>query len=87
MAGRQNNPEPFSNDINDLPKHLPEDCVEYYLFHIPSTTEDPPVSTRKALEDVLTAATSLTASLLKDYIWQRDAFRLEFKQDGQPYNC
>ena len=84
MADGPKDPELFSSDINNLTKHLPEDCVEYYLFHIPSTTDDPSVAIRKALEDVLTASTSLTASLLEDYIWQRDAFKLEFKQDGQP---
>ncbi|KAJ5046492.1 uncharacterized protein L3040_003735 [Drepanopeziza brunnea f. sp. 'multigermtubi'] len=73
-------PEDSFNGLGEgfdgFPKSLPEDCVEYSLFILDSRLK----SQRELLgrlEEVRKEALTLTESLLKDYIWQRDAFKLE----------
>ncbi|KAK6850832.1 hypothetical protein PG990_008260 [Apiospora arundinis] len=63
-----------------FPRQLPENCVEYILFVIDDQLE----ARRRlpALEDVRKRAMQLTATLTKDYIWQRDSLNLEVKNDG-----
>ncbi|KAL2127886.1 hypothetical protein VTI74DRAFT_10015 [Chaetomium olivicolor] len=62
---------------------LPEDCVEYMLFIIGEKTDGLP-----SLETVRKAAEKKLDELAKDYIWQREPFRLETKIQkglGMPY--
>ncbi|KAK7976422.1 glycoside hydrolase family 47 protein [Apiospora arundinis] len=63
-----------------FPRQLPENCVEYILFVIDDQLE----ARRRlpALEDVRKRAMQLTATLTKDYVWQRDSLNLEVKNDG-----
>jgi len=78
----------FKSTFRPIPKpELPDDSVEYSLYYIPSdpapATVDEAAETRSRLAEVLRSAAELTKELLKDYIWQRDGFRLEItKQDG-----
>lgn len=78
----------FKSTFRPIPKpQLPDDSVEYSLYYIPSNpapaTVDEAAETRSRLVEVQRSAAELTRELLKDYIWQRDGFRLEIaKQDG-----
>lgn len=68
----------FEDGFNGFPKLLPDDCVEYTLFIIDASLK----SQRELLsrlEAVRKEAMKLADSLLKDYIWQRDGFKLEVK--------
>ncbi|BCR85439.1 putative regulatory factor Sgt1 [Aspergillus chevalieri] len=78
----------FKSTFRPIPKpELPDDSVEYSLYYLPSdpapATVDEAAETRSRLVEVQRSAAELTRELLKDYIWQRDGFRLEItKQDG-----
>jgi lipid II:glycine glycyltransferase (peptidoglycan interpeptide bridge formation enzyme) len=76
MEGSQDDFQGFGEGFSGFPKRLPEDSVEYSLFVIDST-----LKTQKELlaqlESIRKESVSLTESLLKGYIWQRENFRLE----------
>ncbi|KAL4765468.1 putative regulatory factor Sgt1 [Aspergillus foveolatus] len=78
----------FKSTFRPIPKpELPDDCVEYSLHYISSNPApalvDEAADTRARLTEVQKSAAELTKQLLKDYIWQREAFRLEAtKKDG-----
>ncbi|KAE8324684.1 SGT1 protein-domain-containing protein [Aspergillus sergii] len=78
----------FKSTFHPIPKpELPDDCVEYSLYHISSDPSpaivDEVAETRSRLVEVQRTAAELTKDLLKDYIWQREGFRLEItKEDG-----
>ncbi|KAJ5095604.1 hypothetical protein NUU61_004960 [Penicillium alfredii] len=77
----------FRSTFHPIPKpQLPDDSVEYSVYHIPSPAPaviDEAAETRARLLEVQRTAADLTKDLLKDYIWQREAFRLEIsKEDG-----
>lgn len=80
----------FKSTFHPIPKpQLPDDSVEYYVYHLPSpapTVIDQAVETRARLLEVQRTAAELTKELLKDYIWQRESFRLEIsKDDGKKF--
>ncbi|KAL8771694.1 MAG: hypothetical protein Q9209_002885 [Squamulea sp. 1 TL-2023] len=71
----------FGEGFDGFPKLLPNDCVQYTLYNIDVKLSN--VENRAQLRKVRTAATALCKDLLKDFIWQRDEFRVELKQqDG-----
>ncbi|KMU79070.1 HSGT1 protein [Coccidioides immitis RMSCC 3703] len=78
----------FKSTFHPIPKpELPEDCVEYSLYCISGDatpgSEDEPVASRAALSKVQKAASELVKEYLRDYIWQREGFKLEqIKEDG-----
>lgn len=77
----------FKSTFHPIPKpELPDDSVEYSLFYIPAdrpTVVDEAADTRSRLVEVQRTAAELTRELLKDYIWQREGFKLEItKEDG-----
>ncbi|KAI1981638.1 hypothetical protein LOZ53_004706 [Ophidiomyces ophidiicola] len=75
----------FKSTFHPIPKpEIPEDCIEYSLYCIPNDiSEDDTVASRAALGNVQKAASKLVKKYLKDYIWQRENFRLEqVKEDG-----
>ncbi|KAL4775290.1 SGT1 protein-domain-containing protein [Aspergillus nidulans var. acristatus] len=78
----------FKSTFRPIPKpELPDDCVEYSLHYISSNPApalvDEATDIRARLTEVQKSAAELTKQLLKDYIWQREAFRLEAtKKDG-----
>lgn len=80
----------FKSTFHPIPKpQLPDDCIEYSVYYIPQdpapAAVDEPANTRTRLVEVQRTAAELAKSLLKDYIWQRDGFRLEItKEDGMP---
>lgn len=59
---------------------LPENSVEYMLFIIEADLQ--PKKIVSHLESVRKAAVQLSNQLTKDYIWQRDGFGLEIKNEG-----
>jgi hypothetical protein len=84
MASSQgtDNPElrPGDDGFKGFKMQLPENCIEYMLFII-----DVNLDTRRllsGLEEVRKSAMRQADGLTKDYIWQRDPFNLEVKQDG-----
>lgn len=79
----------FKSTFHPIPKpQLPDDSVEYSLYLIPSgpapAAAEEAAETRSRLHEVQKTASELTKTLLKDYIWQRDAFSLEIaKENGK----
>lgn len=64
-------------------RELPDNSVKYLLFVI-----DEPSDARRTLsqlEVLRKSALELCRDLTKDYIWQRDEFNLELKNEGGEY--
>lgn len=82
----------FKSTFRPIPKpEIPEDCIEYCLHWVAPKSEVEPSdesdSTRISLGEVQKTASGLVKSLLKDYIWQRDSFKLELtKEDGEQFS-
>jgi hypothetical protein len=78
----------FKSTFRPIPKpELPDDAVEYSIYYIPSdpapAINDETTETRSRLVEVQRSAADLTKEYLKDYIWQREGFKLEItKEDG-----
>ncbi|KAF8866088.1 SGT1-domain-containing protein [Acephala macrosclerotiorum] len=68
----------FGEGFDGFPKRLPEDCVEYSLFIIDSKLKNQKELLAR-LEGVRKESVKLAENLLKDYIWQRDSFKLELE--------
>ncbi|KAJ5211820.1 transcriptional regulator family: SGT1 [Penicillium cinerascens] len=75
----------FKSTFHPIPKpQLPDDSVEYYIYHLPSPAPaviDQAAETRARLLEVQRTAAELAKELLKNYIWQREGFRLEISKD------
>ncbi|KAL8858408.1 MAG: hypothetical protein Q9178_005089 [Gyalolechia marmorata] len=69
----------FGEGFEGFPKILPDDCVQYTLYLIDAKLSS--LDVRAQLREVQTAATALCRDMLKDFIWQREEFRLELKQE------
>ncbi|EMR63271.1 putative aaa family atpase protein [Eutypa lata UCREL1] len=70
----------FGNGFEEFPRRLPENCVEYMIFIIDSQIES-----RKLLSDleaIRKAAVQLCERFTKGYIWQRDVFQLQAKNEN-----
>ena len=68
----------FGGGFEGFPKILPEDCVEYSLFIIDSRLKSQKELLGK-LEEVRKESLKLVESLLNEYIWQRESFKLELE--------
>ncbi|CAD6575145.1 MAG: hypothetical protein ASARMPRED_007111 [Alectoria sarmentosa] len=74
----------FGEGFDGFPKILPEDCVEYTVYILDSKLTD--LETREQLRQVQSAVLKLTNDLLKDFIWQREAFKLLLeREDGRSF--
>lgn len=72
----------FGEGFDGFPKSLPEDCVEYTIYVVNSKITD--LERRDQLRQVQSAAIKLTNQLLKDFIWQRECFKLSLqREDGR----
>ncbi|KAL6707399.1 hypothetical protein ACN47E_004178 [Coniothyrium glycines] len=83
MEGPQDDLKWFGEGFDGFPKKLPDDVVEYIVFII-----DPKLShtqTRERLQAFQRALTSLEKTFLKEYIWQRDALKLELVREKQTW--
>ncbi|KAJ5390135.1 uncharacterized protein N7496_001203 [Penicillium cataractarum] len=76
----------FQSTFRPIPKpELPDDSVEYFIYHLPSPAPaviDKAAEARARLLEVQRTAAELTKELLKDYIWQRESFRLEINKEN-----
>jgi hypothetical protein len=71
----------FGEGFDGFPKHLPEDCVEYMIYVIDSKLSD--YQKRERLQNIQRVANDLEKKLLKEYIWQRETFKLSLiYEDG-----
>ena len=74
----------FGEGFDGFPKSLPEDCVEYTIYILDSALTD--LERREKLREVQSAAIKLTYQLLKDFIWQRETFKLSLdREDGRSF--
>ncbi|KAI4262993.1 MAG: hypothetical protein L6R42_001842 [Xanthoria sp. 1 TBL-2021] len=81
MVGPSNGFKWFGEGFDGFPKILPDDCVQYTLYIVDADLSH--LEVRAQLRKVQAAATTLCKDLLKDFIWQREGFCLELKQqDG-----
>ncbi|GES57462.1 regulatory factor Sgt1 [Aspergillus terreus] len=76
----------FKSTFRPIPKpELPDDSVDYSIYYIPTDPApaviDEVAETRARLVDVQKTAAELTKEHLKDYIWQREGFKLEITKD------
>lgn len=63
--------------LSNFTKRLPDDCIEYTIFIIDSKLKSD-FARREKLKAIQTAVNSLLKTPdLKDYIWQREKFRLD----------
>lgn len=62
-------------------RELPDNSVEYLLFIIEDDKSDSR-NTLTQLEKARKSALDLCQDLARDYIWQRDEFNLELKNEG-----
>ena len=69
----------FGEGFDGFPKSLPEDCVEYTIYILDSKLTD--LERREQLRSVQSAAIKLTNKLLKDFIWQRESFKLSLERE------
>ncbi|KAK2763746.1 hypothetical protein FQN54_009362 [Arachnomyces sp. PD_36] len=77
----------FRSTFHPIPKpKLPDDCVEYSLYVLPSSPSKASTNqleVRSRLREIQKASSELIKNLLKDYIWQRESFGLELtSEDG-----
>lgn len=78
----------FKSTFRPIPRpQLPDDAIEYSLHLISSSptpaSADAVALTRARLQEVQKTASELVKGLLKNYIWQREAFGLQItKEDG-----
>ena len=74
----------FGEGFDGFPKSLPEDCVEYTIYLLDSAFTD--LERREKLRQVQSAGIKLTNQVLKDFIWQREPFRLSLeREDGSSF--
>lgn len=80
-----NEPRPGDDAFNGFQMSLPDNCVEYMLF-IVSDQAVAQRTTLSSLETVRKVALQRLDELTKDYIWQREALKLETKiENGLVY--
>lgn len=76
----------FQSTFRPIPKpELPDDSIEYFIYHLPSPAPaviDETAEARARLLEVQRTAAELAKELLKDYIWQRESFRLEISKEN-----
>ena len=74
----------FGEGFDGFPKSLPEDCIEYTIYILDSALTD--LERREKLRQVQNAGIKLTNQLLRDFIWQRESFKLSLeREDGRSF--
>ncbi|KAL8891940.1 MAG: hypothetical protein Q9215_001051 [Flavoplaca cf. flavocitrina] len=81
MAGSSDNFKWFGEGFDGFPRILPDDCIQYTLYMIEYNLSN--LEIRAQLRKVQAAAAALCKELLKDFIWQRDDFSLDLKQEDR----
>lgn len=77
----------LKDQYGGLDMKLAENHVEYALLVLPQNEEGSARKQLALLETIRKTALELAASLTKDFIWQRDEFNLNLKNDhgGLPF--
>ncbi|CAM1503698.1 Fc.00g012890.m01.CDS01 [Cosmosporella sp. VM-42] len=78
-SGAEDDPAPGDTAHGGFERQLPDNCVEYILFVL-----DPSLDSRKQLSQIETirkSALRLSSSIAKGYIWQKDEFNLELRNE------
>ncbi|KAI9757646.1 MAG: hypothetical protein M4579_003371 [Chaenotheca gracillima] len=70
----------FGEGFDGFPRGLPDNCVEYVLYIIDEKSQTDS-ELRGRLGQALNTANDLALKLLKNYIWQREPFELELRND------
>ena len=70
----------FGEGFEGFPKRLPDDTIEFMIHVLDAKLSDAQIRSR--LNDILKASSDISKKLLKDYIWQREAFSLTLKRDN-----
>lgn len=84
MDGPKDDLKWFGEGFDGFPRHLPEDTVEYTLLLIDRGLKSQrEIASR--LEAVRKESVKLCDDLLKEYIWQRDPFKLELRTGKGDY--
>lgn len=83
MEGPKDDLKWFGEGFDGFPKKLPEDVVEYMIFIIDSRLSD--IQIRERLQAFQRALNALEKKFLKEYIWQRDALKLELVREEQTW--
>ena len=81
MTGSSDNFKWFGEGFDGFPRILPDDCVQYTLYMIDPNLGN--LEIRAQLRKVQAAAAALCKELLNDFIWQRDDFSLDLKQEDR----
>lgn len=72
----------FGEGFDGFPKKLPDDVVEYIIYIIDTRLSD--IQTRERLQAFQRSLQQLEKKFLKEYIWQRDALKLELvREEGR----
>ena len=72
----------FKSTFHPIPKPaLPDDCIEYTLYILDPSSEGNNTKISQRLREVQKASAEFTKTLLKDYIWQRERYRLELTRE------
>ncbi|KAM0285504.1 hypothetical protein ACHAQH_001454 [Verticillium albo-atrum] len=74
------------NPFDGLEKRLPENCVEYLLFLVDQSPTDRRKELSK-LEDLRKVSLELSKNQANNYIWQREEFGLELKNEQGDAHC
>ncbi len=78
----------FKSTFHPIPKPaLPDDCIEYSLYILDPSSKGDNTKIVQRLREVQKASAELTKNLLKDYIWQRESYRLELSREDGNYPC
>ncbi|KAF3763753.1 SGT1-domain-containing protein [Cryphonectria parasitica EP155] len=82
MAGNDvvEDPDVIGQRSQAFERVLPDNCVEYMLFVLEADAQAKNILS--GLETVRRAAIELSKDLTRGYIWQRDGFGLEMKNEG-----
>jgi hypothetical protein len=84
MENVKNEFKGFGETFEGFPKRLPDDCVEYTIYIIDTRLKSSKELLAQ-LEAVRKESLKLCHNLLKNYIWQRDGFKLELERgNGKP---
>jgi hypothetical protein len=70
---------PSDPSFAGFPTRLAEDIVAYEILVLDASLSDNAI--RERLREIQNAASQLTRKLLKGYIWQREAFRLDLVKE------
>jgi hypothetical protein len=72
----------FGEGFDGFPKKLPDDVVEYIIYIIDTKLSD--IQTRERLQAFQRSLQQLEKKFLKEYIWQREALKLELvREEGR----